>query len=749
MPLRQDGSTAASVVEPLVEAAPERAVQLRAAGVSLVLVVRDGELPAVVHWGHDLGDLTAEELAALAVAGVPATVPNDLDDPTPYGALLPEHSSGWNGRPGLVGSRSGRGWSPQFVLTGFHSTADPAGGGRVVATGADETAGLAVTIEVELLPSGLVRQRAAVTSTGGAVGGGEAYTVDGLALTVPVPPVATELFDLAGRWGRERSPQRKPFVVGVHSRENRRGRTGPDAPLILAAGTAGFDTRRGEVWAVHVAWSGNHVTYAERLSTGFAVLGGGELLLPGEIMLAAGESYTGPWIYAAYGTGLDAVAARFHTHLRARPHHPRHPRPVVMNTWEAVYFDHDLDRLRELARLGAEVGVERYVLDDGWFRHRRDDRAGLGDWYVDETVWPHGLHPLTDTVRELGMEFGLWVEPEMVNLDSDLARAHPDWVLQTGGRTPLDSRFQQVLDLAHPDAYGYILERLDALLAEYPIAYLKWDHNRDLLDAGRGPYGVPAVHAQTIAFYRLLDELRTRHPGVEIESCSSGGLRVDLEVLEHTDRVWGSDVIDPLERQQIQRWTTQLLPPELIGSHVGAPKAHTTGRTHDLSFRAGTMLFGSFGIEWDLTTASEIERTELASWVALYKEVRELIHSGEVVRAPEHDRSFAVHGVVAHDRSEALYALVQLTSPEPSVPGAVRLPGLDPVRRYRVQLQPPGDLPDHMRGIHPPPWTATGVTLPGSALGAVGLRAPALFPEQLMLIRVRAVESDAQERSRG
>jgi alpha-galactosidase len=588
-------------------------------------------------------------------------------------------------------------------------------------------------IEVELLPSGLVRQRGTVTSTVE-----DAYDVGGLVLTLPVPPVATELFDLAGRWGRERSPQRLPFVVGVHSRENRRGRTGPDAPLVLAAGTAGFDTRQGEIWGVHVAWSGNHVTYAERLSTGAAVLGGGELLLPGEIGLAAGESYTGPWVYGVHGVGLDGLAARVHTYLRARPHHPRRPRPVVMNTWEAVYFDHDLAKLTELARLGAEAGVERYVLDDGWFRHRRSDDAGLGDWYVDEGVWPDGLHPLVDAVRGLGMEFGLWVEPEMVNLDSDLARAHPDWVLATGGRTPLPSRRQQVLDLGNPEAYAYILERLDALLTEYPIAYLKWDHNRDLLEAGHGPAGTPGVHAQTAALYRLLDELRSRHPGVEIESCSSGGLRVDLEVVEHTDRVWGSDVIDPLERQQIQRWTAQLLPPELVGSHVGTPTSHTTGRTHDVAFRAGTALFGSFGIEWDLTAASDVERKELASWVALYKEMRELLHTGEVVRVPQHDPSFAVHGVVAHDGGEALFALVQLTTPETSVPGAVRLPGLDPARRYRVRPQPPGDLPTHLRGIVPPPWLAEGLTLPGSVLAHAGLRAPALYPEQLLLIRAEA-----------
>jgi alpha-galactosidase len=720
---------------------PTDVLHLRAAGVSLVLDTRRGVLPAVLHWGHDLGPTTADDLDSLALAGVPSAVPNDLDEAQPFGSLLPEHASGWNGRPGLAGSRAGRGWSPRLALTGRDAAVDPAGGGRVVATGTDDVAGLVVRIEVELLPSGLVRQRATVTST--ADGG---YEVGGLALTLPVPPVATELFDLAGRWGRERAPQRLPFVVGVHSRENRRGRTGPDAPLVLAAGTAGFDTRQGEVWAVHVAWSGNHVTYAERLSTGFAVLGGGELLLPGEVVLAAGESYTGPWVYGAHGVGLDALAARFHTHLRARPHHPRRPRPVVLNTWEAVYFDHDLDRLVELARLGAEVGVERYVLDDGWFRHRRDDTAGLGDWYVDEGVWPDGLHPLVDAVRGLGLQFGLWVEPEMVNLDSDLARAHPDWVLRTGGRLPLAARSQQVLDLGHPEAYAYILERLDALLTEYDIAYLKWDHNRDLLEAGHGPHGTPGVHAQTLALYRLLDELRARHPAVEIESCSSGGLRVDLEVLEHTDRVWGSDVIDPLERQQIQRWTAQLLPPELVGSHIGTPRAHTTGRTHDLAFRAGTMLFGSLGIEWDLTAAAERERTELASWVALYKDVRELVHTGEVVRAPQHDPSFTVHGVVAPDRSEALFALVQLTTPVTSVPGVVRLPGLDPDRRYRVRVQPPGDLPAHVRGIVPPPWLAEGVTLPGSALEHTGLRAPALFPEQLLLICANAVQDDRSPR---
>ena len=314
-------------------------------------------------------------------------------------------------------------------------------------------------------------------------------------------------------------------------------------------------------------------------------------------MLGTGEEYATPWLYAVWSDrGLDGLSAALHAWQRARPGHPASPRPVVLNTWEAVYFDHGLERLTGLADTAAELGVERFVLDDGWFRGRRDDSAGLGDWYVDEDVWPDGLAPLIEHVRGRGMEFGLWVEPEMVNADSDLFRAHPDWVLGVPGRLPPEWRRQQVLDLANPDCFAYLLERLDALLGEYDIAFLKWDHNRDLVEA--------RVHAQTLAVYRLLDELRARHPGVEIESCASGGGRVDLGILERTDRVWASDSNDALERQAIQRWTGLLLAPELVGAHVGPPRAHTTGRTHDLSFRVATALFGHFGFEWDVSAAS-------------------------------------------------------------------------------------------------------------------------------------------------
>lgn len=564
------------------------------------------------------------------------------------------------------------------------------------------------------------------------------YTVDGLTIALPVPRAATELMDFAGRHLRERSPQRQPFNIGSLVRDSRRGRTGLDATTLLIAGTRSFDFSSGQVWAVHTAWSGNHRTLAERLPSGHAVLVGGELLLPGEIRLHEGDSYTTPWIYGSFGEGLDAVAGRFHAMLRARRSHPVSPRPVIVNTWESVYFDHDLARLLDLAEHAASVGAERFVLDDGWFVGRRDDTAGLGDWRVDPVVWPDGLHPLANRVRELGMQFGLWVEPEMINLDSHVARAHPEWVMSTGGRLPLSSRNQQVLDLTQPAAYDYILTCLDALLAEYPIAYLKWDHNRDLTDAGHGVTGLPAVHEQTLAAYRLMDELRRRHPGLEIESCSSGGGRVDLEALQHTDRVWTSDCIDALERQGIQRYTGLLLPPELLGQHIGADRAHTTGRRHDLSFRAATALFGHLGIEADLRAMSPDERAELAAWVALYKRLRPLLHTGRVVHLDDLDPALLLSGVVAQDGSEAVYCLATISTSDSAPLGRMPLPGLDPAAAYEVRLVPPGDV---VRGNNRtmPPWMVDGFRGTGAVLQHAGLALPDLFPEQALLIGARRV----------
>ena len=704
-----------------------KVLQLRSAGVSLVLDCSGPALPSVLHWGADLGALDEAALVGLRHGAGAVQTGNGLDDNKPV-AIIPEYSAGWFGLPGLNGHRDGQDFSASFELQTVEQS-----GNTVQVEAVDATAGLKIDLAIELTDSGLVRAMAELTNTGASP-----YTVDGLVLALPVPTEATELLDMTGRHIGERVPQRHAFTQGAHIRDNRRGRTGADATLLLIAGTRGFDFGTGEIWAVHTAWSGNHRSYAERGMSGYAVIGGGELLLPGEGRLESQNKYSTPWIYGSYGIGLDQVSTRFHEYLRARESHPTTDRPVVLNTWEAVYFDLDLDKLKALADAAAEVGAERFVLDDGWFRGRRDDHAGLGDWYVDEGIWPKGLHPLVDHVTGLGLQFGLWVEPEMVNPDSDLAREHPDWILATGNRMPPTARHQQGLNLGIPEAYDYLLERLDSLLTEYDISYLKWDHNRDFVDGGNQQTGTAGIHQQTLGVYRLLDELKRRHPGLEIESCSSGGARVDLAILERTDRVWGSDSNDALERQKIQRWTQLLLPPELIGCHVGPPKAHTTGRTQTLAFRAITALFGHFGIEWDISAASAEERTELAGWVALHKELRPLLHTGKVVRADRGSDDSLLHGVVAQDGSRAVFAAVQMAQSITSDQGRVRLPGLTKDRVYRVsKVTTPGPQVRNSA-----PWWVDGgtVELNGAALASVGVQVPAQWPENAILLDVRAID---------
>ena len=683
-----------------------------------MLDARGSGVPLVAHWGEDLGDLDRAALADLADAQSPAEPPSSIDDPLRL-SLIPLASEGWSGRQGVAGFRDSGPSSIAFRLDGI----ERAGASAVTVRTDDAASGLALSCEIGFDETGVLESRATVTNTGDSV-----WTLAKLGICLPLPARASELLDFTGRWSAERRPQRREIGHGSWTRETRHGRPGHDNPLLLAAGTAGFGFRSGEVWAVHLGWSGNHDLSAESSPTGHALLGAGELLEPGEIWLEPGASYESPTVFAAWsGQGLDGISQRFHSLLRAR--RPLPPRPVILNVWEAVYFDHDLERLTGLADLAASVGVERFVLDDGWMTGRTDDLSALGDWTVDPVRWPEGLHPLIRRVRENGMDFGLWIEPEMVSLDSALAREHPDWVLRgRPDRLPVSWRHQHVVDLDNPAAFAHILGRLSALLDEYPIAYLKWDHNRDLLGG--------SVHRQTRATYRLMDEVRRRHPALEIESCSSGGGRVDLGVLERTDRVWASDTNDPLERQAIQRWTSLVLPPEMIGSHLGAGVAHTTGRSSDLGFRLATALFWSAGIEWDLAKVSPAELAAVRTWISVYKSLRAMLHSGAVVRADAADPAVEVHGVVASDH--AVFAVVCLAAPRDAVFSAV-FPGLDPDARYRVEPIELGAGP-HSVQVRPPRWLAAGgVTMTGRALGAVGLAMPALAPQQALVLRFTLV----------
>ncbi len=678
--------------------------------------------PTIVHWGASLG--AAAELSSILPALDRPIVQGTHDAIAPV-SVVPEHGSGFTGRPGLAGRRGGgRDWSPRFTASAHDLTA-----GVLTVDAVDEVAGLALCTAIEL--GGVLRVRVTITNTGR-----RRYSLDALTVTLPLGEQAGELLTFQGRWSREFHPRRTDWAGGAISVENRRGRTSHEYPPVMFAGRRGFGEWGGEVWGAHVAWSGNHTMLAERLPDGRRYLQCGELLHAGEIVLEPGESYSTPEVLGVYSPhGLTPATWGFHRAVRAAPIHPLTTRPVMLNTWEAVYFDHDADRLRALAEAAADLGIERFVLDDGWFGSRRDDTSGLGDWWVSEDVYPEGLGPLIAHVTGLGMEFGIWVEPEMVNPDSDVYRAHPDWALTTDGYEPVLGRRQLVLDLSNPEAFAFVFEHLDALLRDHEISYVKWDMNRDHVQ-GSNASGAAGTHGQTRALYRLIDELRAAHPGVEFESCASGGGRIDHEILRRTERVWTSDCNDALERQTIQRGASMLIPPEVMGAHIGPRTAHTTGRTQSLPFRVATAFFGHLGVEWDITRIGDQDRAALRAAIALHQEHRELLHGGDTVRF-DTDPAYCAHGVYSHDRRRGIVSFAQLVSGPSQTPPPLRLRGLDADRRYRVEHLP---IPLETWGASrtQPAWLADGIELTGRQLAAHGIQPPTLHPESAVLFTLTA-----------
>ncbi|MGV8858084.1 alpha-galactosidase [Rhodoglobus sp.] len=715
-------------------------VHLRAAGTSFVLDARGTGVPSITHWGADLGELDSAQLAALADSRERAVGPSSIDEPFRL-SIVPVLAEGWTGLPGLEGRHDQRADASRARVRRpalrTESIEHPESG-RITVTLVDssdveaDAVALRLTITFELAASGVLRSRSHLTNIAT-----ETFELSSLAAILPLAPVARERLDFSGIWAAERQPQRSAIDYGTWLRESRHGRRGHDDSYLTVTGTPGFGFRHGEVWAMHLGTSGDASVWIDRTALGVTTVGAAELLAPGEVRLATGETYESPWAYAAWSdAGLDGLSDRFHEWFRALPAHPSSPRPLTLNTWEAVYFDHNLEQLAALADAAADVGVERFVLDDGWMTNRTDDKRALGDWTVDATAWPEGLAPLVDRVTASGMQFGLWVEPEMVSLDSDLAREHPEWILRDDDRPlPKSWRNQFVLDLDNPAAFAHVRDAISALLDEYAISYLKWDMNRDLLGG--------SVHRHVAATYRLMDDLRERYPHVEIESCASGGARVDAGVLERVQRVWPSDTNDAHDRFSIMRWTNLLVPFEYLGSHVGSSPAHTSGRSLSLGFRLATALMGHSGIEWDLTATTAKERDALRVWAGAYRSLRDLIHSGRVVRGELAVAEPVVTGILAEDAAghvtEAVYWITCLTTPADAVPTAQRLPGLEAHRSYRVSAVDVGAAAATYPGTVPAWWPDGEVVLSGAALASVGLPLPILHPDEALVLRVTAV----------
>ncbi len=697
----------------------ERWFYLRGGEASLLIDVApvSGALPRVAHFGSDLGE--DPDFEALAAAAPVPLWGARLDVPCPpcvlpgmeggyfgLSALAPAHTQGWS-FDGI--DEDDDGLTLRFDMQGQHATR--------------------IEIDFWLSDNGVLQTRTRA-----------ADLPDGLtwlaALALPLPQWTHEVLSFGGDWAREFALHRQTLVNGAAVFESRRGRPGHDRFPGLIAGSAGFADDSGEVYAVTLGWSGSHRLSVERLREGEVIVQAGELMPDSDII---DEAYESPWAYAAFsGRGLNGVMHTLHAFLRERiipKSVAKKPRPVHLNTWEAVYFDHDRDALRALATRAAELGVERFVLDDGWFKGRAHDRSGLGDWIPDRGKYPDGLAPLIDHVRGLGLEFGLWVEPEMVNPDSDLARAHPHWLRREADGSLLLQRNQAVLDLSEPEIVEHLFDTLRALLAAHPITYLKWDMNRDLTGVSRS--GMPGHGAYVRALYDLIDRLRAAYPSVEIESCASGGGRADWGIASRTERVWTSDSNDALDRFDIQRNAFLFLPPEILGAHVGPAACHITGRRLSLDLRAHVAMYGHMGLELDVRALSGAETTRLKAHIANYKRFRGLLHSGRVWRLNLDDPDHGAVGVTSGDKRQALFLLVRRTSEAIGRGVNLRFPGLAADGRYRVT--PVAPISPSAEQCLGPVLRSGDLVLTGNILMARGLDFFLPRPESSLLLHLERV----------
>lgn len=798
----------------IVHLTPPPAADAQPRPTSLILSCTADRLPTITYWGKalsrsltecDAGQIFAAQDAQILGAGLEIA-----ENPS----LLPTQAEGWTGPPLISVQREGHEIFPRFHTTDIacrdggtdadafvdaprceskgenarqegvslpditfgdgtafapskavrkESDDDTNTGASCIIYASDSEAKLDLAIHLSVDKAGLVSYYAVLTNRGTT-----ALSVNRLWLSLPLPAGLSELWTHTGHHLRERAPQRQPFTEGLFAKESWMGRPDFNATLLMSAGTPGFTWETGDARAVHLAWSGNATHFAIRTPYSQGVIGAGELLHPGEILLRPGEHYSTPELVASWGAGMNEIAARYHARLRAQhPHFTSRPRPVTLNTWEAVYFNHDEHTMMDLARRAAQVGVERFVIDDGWFKGRRNDTRALGDWQVDTEVWPRGLNGIAELVHSLGMEFGLWFEPEMISLDSDIARAHPEWVLRPGSsRLPLPGRDQYVIDLSNPQAWDYLYTEISTLVDALGIDYIKWDHNRFVTEAISSYTGRPAGHGQTLALYALLDALRKRFGHLEIESCSSGGGRVDLGILSRTDRVWASDCTDPLERVDIQRHTSLLVPPEMIGAHIAESPSHMTGRSTRLATRASVAFSGHLGIEWNILTMDDEQLVPLRRWIALYTQARRewsaenlYIKDGTTAALPQGSQNSvwgarAVHadiadpavrldGLISPDERWSVWCFAALETSEHYPYGLMRLPNLEADALYRVR---PYGGPELYESLRNPScrsdlawWNDEGACVPGAVLSEWGIRPPHILPGTAVLIEVEKV----------
>ncbi|MFK7838112.1 MAG: alpha-galactosidase [Sulfitobacter sp.] len=680
---------------------------------TLALTSTNGRCPQVIYWGAPLPP--EEDLHALTAANT-LDVTGGMLDENPDLSLCPEAARSFPGQPGLIlRDRDGASLLPKFRLDHVDETDT-----RLSITCVDADHDLTYVAEFALDPeTHVIAMTARLTSI-------RPLHLDWLAAPVlPAPQHSTEMIDFAGRWCGEFQMNATAWSPGIRCRENRTGRTGHEHFPGLIIPCAGTTNTTGEAFAFHYGWSGGHRMIAEELPDGRRQIQFGHATRTQTTPATAFE--TAP-LYAVYSSdGLNGCAVSFQRQVRDRIvawTDTGRPRPVHYNCWEAVYFEHDLSVLKDIATRAATLGAERFVLDDGWFGQRDDDTSSLGDWEVDPRKYPHGLGPLIAHVHALGMGFGIWFEPEMINPHSDTYRAHPEWAL--GAEDQILGRQQRVLNMAMPEVRDFLYDRIAALLAAYPIDYIKWDHNRVL--------PTPDA-AQTRGSYALIDRLRADFPHVEIETCASGGGRIDYGILHRTQRVWLSDSNDAHERLKMQRNAALFLPACVTGSHIGPRKCHTSGRILDIEFRAWVAAQRLMGFEMDPRALTEHKADVLRDVTTWWKANRDWMETADILRLDSSDPSVIAEEQLARDGSQfVVFAGKSGTSPQ-IAPRPLRLSRLKREAQYEISLRNRAAATHLSRGSLA--LKEGAITLTGATLMQQGVTLPWSFPDSMWVLEGR------------
>ena len=504
-----------------------------------------------------------------------------------------------------------------------------------------------------------------------------------------------EAVTLHGSWARERQIQSVPVSHGKLSVESTRGESSHQDHPFMAIKTRGTDQEHGEVYAMNFVYSGNFKVMVQndqfdqiRMVMGIHPDGFKWKLEPE-------EEFQAPEVVMVYsGEGLGKMTRTFHDFYRnhlIRGEYRNKKRPILINNWEATYFDFNTEKLIAIAKQASELGIEMLVMDDGWFGNRFDDNRALGDWIVNEEKLPGGLKYLVDEVNKLGMKFGIWFEPEMISPDSELYRAHPDWAIAIPGRVATRSRNQYVLDMSRRDVLDYTYESVAGILRSANIEYVKWDMNRQLTDLGSAKLPADRMgelyHRYVLGMYELQGRLMEEFPHLLLENCSGGGARFDPGMLYFSPQIWCSDDTDAVERLRIQEGTAMIYPLSAMGAHVSDCPNHTVGRVTPFETRGYVALAGTFGYELDVTKIPAEDREMIPEQVAMYHKYNDLVREGDYYRIASYSENhyYDCYGVVSKDKKEALYTYVQVMNRANYHSRKLCFKGLDPEKKYVIE----------------------------------------------------------------